>query len=474
KMLLVSLAGDILNETSREYPVFYPRPGWSEQDPAAWWDAVLDGLQELLQNADKESVRAISFGGQMHGLVALDEADRVIRPCILWNDGRTEEETEFLNREFGKQKLSECVGNIAFAGFTAPKLLWLKKHEPGNFARIAKIMLPKDYLVYRFSGSFVTDYSDASGTLLLDVKNKRWSKEMVSFCDVPSSALPRLLESYEIAGTIQEDVAKILGLPTSVRIVAGAGDNAAAAVGTAAVQEGTCNISLGTSGTIFIPGDSFFVPKDNALHSFAHANGKWHLMGCILSAASCRFWWLEDILEDPDYEKDEKLIEEANADGLYFLPYLSGERSPHNDVHARGAFLGLSKETTRGAMSKAILEGVGFALRDCLEVARKNGISPKSATLCGGGAKSGIWSQILADILNIPVFISENKQGVSYGAAILAMVGDKAYPTVKDACAALGQEGRWIEPVKESAERYEKKYETFVRLYPALKEAFAK
>ena len=470
KLLLVNAAGDMLAQSHGEYPVIYPRPGWTEQEPRAWLSAALDGLRELLKGQDASAVKGISFGGQMHGLVVLDGADNVIRPCILWNDARTEEQTAYLNEEVGRAKLSAWTGNIAFAGFTAPKLLWLKENEPQNFARIAKIMLPKDYLAYMFSGAFCTDYSDASGTLLLDVKNKRWSKEMLDICGISTGQLPNLYESYQVVGTLKRDIAESLGLGCGVKIIAGAGDNAAAAVGAGAVESGDCNISLGTSGTVFISRNGFSADARNALHSFVHANGGWHLMGCILSAASCRAWWLENIAGTRDYSGDERAAAEAAADGLYFLPYLSGERSPHNDVNARGAFIGLSSTTTRADMSRAVMEGVAFALRDCIEVAGANGVRPVKATVCGGGAKSALWRRILADVLNLPVTVCANVQGPAYGGAILAMTGCGEYASVRSACKSVVKYGETCAPDPARAAAYEKKYGVFKRLYPALKD----
>lgn len=287
KLLLVDGEGAVFSEVTKAYPVSFPRPGWSEQNPEDWWRAVADGVPELLRGFDAAQVAGIGAGGQMHGLVALDENDNVIRPAILWNDGRTAKEVDYLNNEVGRDKLSRYTANIAFAGFTAPKLLWMRENEPDLFAKIRKIMLPKDYINYKLTGVHCTDYSDASGTLLLDVEHKCWSKEMCGICGVTEEQLPRLYESWEVVGALTAPVAKALGLPLSVKVCAGAGDNAAAAVGTGAVGAGGCNISLGTSGTIFISSDKFGVDRSNALHAFAHADGGWHLMGCMLSAASC-------------------------------------------------------------------------------------------------------------------------------------------------------------------------------------------
>ena len=303
KLLLMEGNGKIANVVSKEYPLYFPHPGWSEQKPEDWWEAVKTGLKELTEDFDKSQVAGISFGGQMHGLVILDKDDNVIRPAILWNDGRTQEETDYLNNEIGKSTLSGYMANIAFTGFTAPKILWVKNKEPQNFARIEKIMLPKDYIAYKLSGSFCTDVSDASGMLVFDVKNKCWSKEMLDICGIREEQMAKIYESYEAVGTLKADVAAELGLPEIVKVVAGAGDNAAAAVGTGTVGDAMCNISLGTSGTIFISSKEFGVDKNNALHAFAHADGKYHLMGCMLSAASCNKWWMEEIMQTKDLQQ---------------------------------------------------------------------------------------------------------------------------------------------------------------------------
>lgn len=465
KGLLVDRLGNIIKESNELYPVHYPRDGWSEQNPEDWIVATRKILKTLSQSVEGD-IKGISIGGQMHGLVILDEQDKVIRPAILWNDGRTQKQTDYLNDMIGKERLSALTANIAFAGFTAPKILWVKENEPENFAKIAKIMLPKDYVAYMLTGVHSCDYSDASGMLLLDVEHKCWSKDMCKICSVKEEWLPQLYESYEVTGKVLKE----FGLPNAV-LVAGAGDNAAAAIGTGTVKNGSCNISLGTSGTVFISGDTFSVDKKNALHAFAHANGKWHLMGCILSAASANKWWLEDILKTNDYAgaiKDVSLGENS----VYFLPYLMGERSPHNDVNARGAFLGMRANTTREEMNLAVLEGVAFSLRDCVEVARSNGIVVSKTAICGGGAKSDVWKKIIANVLNAEVVSLETEQGPSYGAAILAMVGTGEYATVKEATDRIVKEKSSVLPEKDLTEKYEAKYQKFKKLYPCLKNWF--
>ena len=472
KLLLMNEKGEIQKIANREYPLYFPYPGWSEQNPTDWYDKTIDGLKELLSECDKSRVAGISFGGQMHGLVVLDEKDEVIRPAILWNDGRTEKQVEYLNQQIGKDKISQYTANIAFAGFTAPKILWMREEEPEQFERIHKIMLPKDYLAYRLSGAFVTDVSDASGMLLMDVKNRCWSGEMLSLCGITEEQLPELHESYDVVGTLLPKVAEELGLSTDVKVIAGAGDNAAAAVGTGTVGKGACNISLGTSGTLFISNDMFGVDPNNALHSFAHADGHYHLMGCMLSAASCNKWWMDEILRDSDYAGVQKDIDKLGENHVYFLPYLMGERSPHNDPTARGAFVGMSMDTTRADMVQAIFEGVAFGLRDSLEVARELGIPLTTTRICGGGAKSPLWCKIIANILNLKVERIAVEEGPALGAAMLAAVGCGVFSSVEEAAQAIVQVVDVIEPELELVEKYQDRYQTFRQLYPALKEIY--
>ena len=474
KLLLMDGAGKIQKIVSKEYPLYFPHPGWSEQNPEDWYEKSMEGLKELLSGCDKSQVAGISFGGQMHGLVILDKDDQVIRPAILWNDGRTGEETDYLNQVIGKDKLSAYTANIAFAGFTAPKILWVKKHEPENFARIEKLMLPKDYLAYRLSGTFCTDVSDASGMLLFDVEHKRWSKEMMEICGVKESQLAEIFESYETVGTLKPELAAELGLSENVKIAAGAGDNAAAAVGTGTVGDGACNISLGTSGTIFISSEKFGVDEHNALHSFAHADGHYHLMGCILSAASCNKWWMDEILRTRDYSGEQKDIDvkELGKNHVFFLPYLMGERSPHNDPNVRGTFIGMSMDTTREELTQAVLEGVVFGLRDSFEVAKSLGIQIDRTKICGGGAKSPLWRQMVADILNIRVDIPESEEGPAMGGAMLAAVACGEYASVEEAAAKIVKVVDTVEPIPENAQRYEERYQQFRKIYPAVKALF--
>ena len=472
KLLLMDENGKIKKTVSREYPLYFPHPGWSEQKPEDWYIQSMDGLKELLKDEKKEEVAGISFGGQMHGLVLLDENDEVIRPALLWNDGRTYEECDYLNNVIGKDKLSEYTANISFTGFTAPKILWVKNKEPENFARIKKIMLPKDYLAYRLPGVHCPAVSDASGMLLFDVKNRTWSKEMCEICSVKPEWLAKVYESYEVVGTLKKEVAEELGIPAAAKVIAGAGDNAAAAVGTGTVGDGRCNISLGTSGTIFISSRKFGVDKNNALHSFDHADGTYHLMGCMLSAASCNKWWMDEILKTKEYAKEQEGIDKLGENHVFFLPYLMGERSPHNNPNARGTFTGITMDTTREDMTQAVLEGVAFALRDSLEVAKSLGIPITRTKICGGGAKSPLWCKMIANILNLKVDKIESEEGPALGAAMLAAVGCGVYGSVEEIAEKMVKVVDTIEPDPSIAAKYDEKYAQFKQIYPALKPVF--
>ncbi len=475
KLLLMDSQGTIHNTVTKEYPLEFPKSGWSQQDPKDWKKALFEGFPELLKGFNGADVIGIGCGGQMHGLVVLDESDEVIRPAILWNDGRTAEQVLYLNEIIGKDRLSKLTANIAFAGFTAPKLLWLKENEPDNFKRIAKIMLPKDYINYVLTGVHCCDYSDASGMLLLDVEHKCWSKEMLEICSVSEHQMPQLFESYSMVGTVLPSVAKQLGIGDNVTVCAGAGDNAAAAVGTGVVGEGGCNISLGTSGTVFISSQKFSVDSNNALHAFAHADGGWHLMGCMLSAASCNKWFLEEILNTSDFVSEQSQIkdESLGTNNVFFLPYLMGERSPINDTNARGTFIGLSMDTSRSDMVQAVLEGVAFAIRDSVEVARSQGIQINSSKICGGGARSALWKRMLANILNCKLEVPVSEQGPGMGGAMLAMVACGEYKTVSECCDKLTSVASVIEPEPELVAKYEIKYQQFKKIYPACKKLFA-
>ncbi len=474
KLLLVSADGEAAASAVREYPVSFPENGWSEQRPEDWKAAVFDGIAELAAAAKRlgGEVASIGVGGQMHGLVMLDGAGDVIRPAILWNDGRSARECEYLNGTVGSDFLLSRTANIAFAGFTAPKLLWVREHEPENFARAKKILLPKDYIVHALTGGFFTDASDASGTLYYDVERRRWSPEMLSLCGIDEGMLPRVYESSDVVGEVSASVADALGLPRGVLVVAGAGDNAAAAVGTGTVGDGACSISLGTSGTVFVARDdpSPGGVAGGVLHSFAHANGRWHLLGCMLSAASCNKWWCETVLGTRDFASEQAGISDGmlGHGDVFFLPYLMGERAPHNDPSARGAFLGLGMGTTRAELTLAVLEGVAFSLCEITDIARRQGDITRAA-LCGGGAKSPLWCRVMANVLGIEVFRPEKEEGPAYGAAILAAVGAGEFATVDEGANAFSSVKDVFTPSPDLASRYAEKYARFLTLYPTVK-----
>lgn len=443
--------GKVYGNHSVKYGVGNPAPNYSEQDPADWYNAAVEILK-ILSKGIEDDIKGVSIAGQMHGLVMLDEDDNVIRPAILWNDGRSVKQTAYLN---GIEDTFNETGNTAFPGFTAPKILWVKENEPENFAKCTKICLPKDYLAYMLTGVFSTDYSDAAGMLLLDVEHKKWSEKMCEICGITVEMLPKLYESYEITGKIKAE----FGLKNAV-MCAGAGDNAASAVGTGTLSPGDCSISLGTSGTVFLPCDEYVPGVGRVLHNFCHSNGKYHLMGCILSAASANDWWTKKIL-DTGYNKF--TLEKAAETGVYFLPYLTGERCPHNDVNARGAFVGLSAETSREDMCLAVYEGVAYALRDCIEA---GGVSVNSAVLCGGGAVSPLWQAVVSNILGVDIYVTETEQ---FGAAMLAMTACGEYTDLIACAEATVKKRLAVKYDKKIHEKYNKGFETYKKLYPALR-----
>ena len=445
------------------------------------------GLKKLTQGIDRSQIRAVSYSGQMHGLVALDEEDRVIRPAILWNDGRTGRETDWLNQEIGKEWLSEQTANIAFAGFTAPKILWMQHHEPELFRRIRKIMLPKDYVNYRLTGQFCTDYSDAAGTLLLDVRNRCWSEEMLRLCGISESVLPRLCESFEQTGTLLPEIAAELDFPDTVFAAAGAADNAAAAVGNGIIGTGAgkrrgnrpkpccCRRMQPVSWNQWDHSHSLqpvlSVPR--ALPVFSLRAGAGH-DGTHAQLASCWKWWTEQVLHTSDNDTEQAQIESLGHNRVFYLPYLMGERSPHNDPNARAAFIGMDASTSRADMNQAVLEGVLYGLRDSLEIARAQKNAPSFARICGGGAKSPLWKKLAANILGLPVEVPANEEGPAFGATILAAVAGGAFPSVPAAVEKLCRVKETVLPEEPLVKAYEEGYETFRLLYPALKKVFEK
>jgi xylulokinase len=481
KLVIMNEAGQVTASLSKDYDVSYPKVGWAEQSPEDWWKATRDGLRELVNssNIDSQTIKGIGFSGQMHGLVILDKEGKVLRPAILWCDQRTQEECDYLNNEIGQEKISQYTGNMALTGFTAPKILWVRKHEKEVFDNIAHVLLPKDYIRYKLTGVFATDVSDASGMLMLDVKERKWSKEMLEILDIKEEVLPKVYESWEVTGKLTKEVAEYTGLTEETVVVGGAGDQAAGAVGTGIVESGILSVALGTSGVVFASSDNYEVDEANRLHSFCHSNGKWHQMGVMLSAASCLKWWVENVNKDTQSEGDvfDHLLEEAGkapvgSSGIVFLPYLMGERTPYSDPNAKGVFFGLNITTDRADMTRAVLEGVCFGLRDSLEILKSLKVPVEAVRVSGGGAKSPLWRQILADVFGVKVQVISSKEGPAYGAAILAAVGCGLYETVDEACSKLIQVTASVDPIPENVEKYNKIYSVYNGLYPILKESF--
>ncbi len=462
KALAVGATGEVLASAEVGYGLSTPRPGWAEQDPADWWRAT----EEALASLGVEEVAGIGLSGQMHGLVALDPAGEVIRPAILWNDQRTAAQCREIEERVGFERLVELTGNRALTGFTAPKLLWLREHEPDSYGRIARIMLPKDYVRLKLCGEHAIDVADASGTLLFDVARRRWSDEVLEALEIPREWLPRVLESAEVSGTT----------PDGVPVAAGAGDQAAGALGVGAIGAGGASLAsvvLGTSGVVFSALDAYRADPQARVHVFCHAvPDRWHAMGVMLSAAGS-LRWLRDTLA-PGVEYGELLAEagrwEPGAEGLTFLPYLAGERTPHADPDARGAFAGLSLRHDRGALVRAVLEGVAFGLRDCLDVVRSVGAAPEVARASGGGARSELWLRIVASALELPVERLAVEEGAAYGAALLGGIAGGLWDDAEEAVTACIRPHGRVDPEPDWVEAYGAQRERFRALYPALRD----
>ena len=464
KVSLATEEGNIIDSESADYPLLLPKVNWSEQNPDEWYNALILTLKNLGKRNDLSKVSSLSFSGQMHGLVLLDDQDLVIRPAILWNDSRVVDEVDYLNNEIGIATLIEETSNIALCGFTAPKILWVRNNEPENFKKIAKIMLPKDYLAYKLSGTFASDVSDLSGTLFFDVKNRCYSKKILDILGIKESQLPKIYNSYEVIGTVKEEFNKICGLPSTCKVVIGGGDQAVGATGTNTLTAGEMSISLGTSGVVFVPSKEYSYEPNGLVHSFRHTTGDFHLMGCTLSAMGSLKWWLEDILGTDDYNKELSSMPESISD-IIFLPYLMGERSPINDPGAKGYFSNLSLFYKRSDLTKAVVEGICFSLYDVFNVMRNNGVKATSARVIGGGTKSKEFMQILADIFGIEMKTITTKDGGALGAIILAMVGDGLYETPNEAASKLVADKYSYLPNEEKHNQYKVKFEEYKKLY---------
>ncbi len=464
KGIAIDPDGTVLARAEAEYALSTPKPGWAEQDPEDWWHATESVLQKLKQEAGEP--KGIGLSGQMHGLVALDESNRVLRPAILWNDQRTQAECDEIEQTVGLDRLIELTGNRALTGFTAPKILWLRHHEPDTYARIKHIALPKDYVRLKLTGEHATDVSDASGTLLLDVAKRRWSDEVLTALNVDRDWLPEALESPALSGHTK----------TGVPVAAGAGDQAAGALGVGVDRPGPLSIALGTSGVVFAALKQFAADPQARVHAFCHAVPQaWHAMGVMLSAAGS-LTWLHNVAA-PDTSYDELLAMAdawpAGTENLIFLPYLAGERTPHADPDARGAFAGLSLRHDRGALTRAVLEGVAFGLRDSLDLIDELGEKkPELGRISGGGARSDLWAKITASVLELPLQRVAVDEGAAFGAAILGGVAAGVWPSVQHGVAAtVRPKGERIEPDPEWVEIYKEQRPKFQALYPAVKRA---
>ncbi|GIW97546.1 MAG: xylulokinase [Pirellulaceae bacterium] len=485
KSLLVDPDGNILSEASASYPVLMPKPLWTEQDPEEWWNATVKTIRAVVKKARVKpaEVQAIGLSGQMHGSVFLDKAGKVIRPALLWNDQRTAAECEEITqRAGGRDELIRMVGNPALTGFTAPKILWLRNHEPRNFARLAHVLLPKDEIRRRLTGELATDVSDASGMLLLDVRNRCWSHELLEKLELDPSLLAPVYESEEVTGSLRPEVAAQLGLTTDCKVVGGAGDCAAGAVGNGIVRRGILTASLGTSGVMFVHCDEPQFDLQGRLHTFCHAvRGKWHMMGVTLSAAGSMQWFVDKVCPDLATRRGtdayavlngEAAEVPAGCDGLFFLPYLAGERTPHADANARGCFVGLTAAHTRGHMARAVMEGVAMSLRESLEIIRQLDVPVREMRVSGGGAKSPLWRQIMADVMNQAACSIQAEQGPAYGVALLAAVGSGRFKRIEEACRATIQVVQKMPPRRPSVRAYDRIFPIYQSLYPALKPTF--
>ncbi len=478
KALLMDAAGSVLAVASSEYNYSTPRPLWSEQDPALWWEGATNSLRRVLAlaGANAADVAAVGLTGQMHGLVLLDAAGQVLRPAILWNDQRTAAQCDEIRARLGRERLIGITGNDALAGFTAPKLLWVREHEPDVYARARHVLLPKDYVRYRLTGEFATDKADGAGTLLMDLRGRAWSHNMLEALEIPPEWLPPLFEGPEVTGRLSAQAAEATGLKAGTPVVAGGGDQAAQAVGVGAVAQGIVALTLGTSGVIFASTDEPVIEPNGRLHAFCHAApGRWHLMGVMLSAAGSLRWHRDTFAPGATYEA---LLGPAEAvpagcEGLLFLPYLTGERTPYPDPLARGAFVGLTVRHTLPHLTRAVLEGVAFGLRDSFELMRQAGLAPvRQVRVSGGGARSPLWRQILSDVLEIELVTVNTTEGAAYGAGLLAGVGAGVWPEVGAACVATVAVTGRVSPSPEPAKRYQSLYRQYQALYPALKPSF--
>ncbi len=488
KTLAIDAEGQILASAMETYPCHVPKPLWSEQDPNDWWEATVKSVRQVLRKARLKAadVKAIGLSGQMHGSVFLDKDNKIVRRAILWNDQRTAAEcAEIEQRAGGRRSLIEMVANPALTGFTAPKILWLRNHEPKHFARTRKILLPKDEIRRRLTGEFATDASDASGMLLLDVAKRNWSKELLSRLELDTDLLATVYESEQVTGNLTPEAARLLGLSTECVVVGGAGDCAAGAVGNGIVQRGVLSTSIGTSGVMFVHSDDVKIDPEGRVHTFCHAvHGKWHMMGVTLAAGGSLQWFRNELCQNDvalakRLKKDvyDLLTEEAaatskGADGLFFLPYLSGERTPHADPDARGSFVGLTMAHTRGHVIRAIMEGVAYSMRDSLDIFEQLGVPIRQIRASGGGSRSPLWRQIQADVFGRKVATINSEEGPAYGVALLAAVGAGVFKDIREACAATIRVVQQTPSDRKAKRYYDRAFPVYRQLYRSLKDDF--
>ncbi|TWT70299.1 xylulokinase [Crateriforma conspicua] len=484
KTLLVDEAGNVVAESDASYPLEQPRPGWTQQDPDDWWKATVKTVRAVIKKGkvDASDVKAIGLSGQMHGSVFLDKDDNVIRPALLWNDQRTAAECDEITESAGgRSALIKMVANPALTGFQAPKILWMRNNEKRNFAKLAKVLLPKDEIRRRLIGDYVTEVSDASGTLLLDVVRRNWSKKLLGKLDLDPDLLPRVVESEEVTGQLTSEAAKALGLTTDCKVIGGAGDCAAGAVGNGVVKKGVLSTSIGTSGVMFVHSDEPQYDAAGRLHTFCHAvRGKWHMMGVNLTSGGSLQWWVESVIQGlagvSGKDVYKAVTEEAKkidpgSEGLVFLPYLNGERTPHADPDVRGSFVGLGMNHNRGAMTRAVMEGITFALRDSLDIIESLDVPVRQIRVSGGGSKNPFWRQMQADVFGRKVTTLKVEQGPAYGVALLAMVGDGLHRNIESACKANILVAEETQADRAAAKRYNALFPVYRDLYGQLKES---
>jgi xylulokinase len=480
KALLIDERGEVIAVASSPHTLQTPKPLWSEQDPREWWGAVSTSIKQVLaeSSVNGEQVAAVGLTGQMHGLVLLDDAGEVLRPAILWNDQRTQAECDEIHECLGKERFIQISGNVALTGFTAPKILWVQKHEPEVYAKARHVLLPKDYIRFKLSGEYAMDKADGAGTVLFDLKSRNWSNEILDKLRIDSAWMPRTFEGPEFTGRVTSEAAAATGLKEGTPIAAGGGDQAAQAVGVGAVEPGIIGLTVGTSGVVFATTPSALIEPEGRLHAFCHAvPGMWHFMGVMLSAAGSLQWYHDTLAPTVSFDdllKEAEMIP-AGCEGLQFLPYLSGERTPHPDPLARGAFIGLTIRHGRAHMTRAVLEGVSFGLKDSFTLIQNAGLGEiKQVRASGGGTKGALWRQILASVLDAELVTVNTSEGAAFGAALLAGVGAGAWSDVPSGCKAVIKITGSTNPDPAPSEAYQKAYSLYRELYPALKPSFDK